>query len=88
MRLGNTPIVNSLKYQITNEEIHEIKEYLNYNYPLGNNRFKQQIEKALAATSWTQSTWQAKRCIQCWLNINHSDPCITRFQIGKNFTWF
>jgi putative transposase len=35
------------KYQIPDEEIHEIRECLNYNYPLGDDRFKQQIEKAL-----------------------------------------
>lgn len=35
------------KYQIPDEKIHEIRECLNYNYPLGNDRFKQQIEKSL-----------------------------------------
>ena len=34
MRLGNTPIVNSLKYQFPGSEIHEIRECLNYNYIL------------------------------------------------------
>ena len=35
------------KYQLLQEDIHQIRESLNFNYPLGNERFKQQIEKAL-----------------------------------------
>ena len=35
------------KLQIPDEDIHKIKKSLDYNYPLGNDRFKQQIENAL-----------------------------------------
>lgn len=35
------------KYKIPDEDIHEIRECLNYNYSVGNDRFKQQIERAL-----------------------------------------
>jgi putative transposase len=36
-----------LKLQIPDEDIHKIKKCLDYNYPLGNDRFKQEIETAL-----------------------------------------
>jgi putative transposase len=35
------------KYQVPQAAIHEIRECLTYNHPLGNDRFKEQIEKAL-----------------------------------------
>lgn len=35
------------KSQIPDEDLHEIKKSLDYNYPLGNERFKDQIEIAL-----------------------------------------
>ena len=38
------------KYQITDEEIHEIKACLNYTYSLAAERFKKQILKALDST--------------------------------------
>jgi putative transposase len=36
-----------LKHQIPEVEIHQIREYLAYNYLLGNARFRDQIETAL-----------------------------------------
>jgi len=33
--------------QIPDEDVHKIRKCLSYNYPLGNTRFKEQIEKAL-----------------------------------------
>lgn len=35
------------KYQIPEVNLHEIREALSYNYPLGNDRFREQVEKAL-----------------------------------------
>jgi putative transposase len=38
------------KYQIPEADIHEIRECLTYNHPVGNDRFKEQIETALGRT--------------------------------------
>jgi putative transposase len=35
------------KHQVAQADIHEIRECLTYNYPLGNDRFKEQVEKTL-----------------------------------------
>ena len=35
------------KYQVSDADIHEIREALNYNFPLGNERFREQVEGML-----------------------------------------
>lgn len=38
------------KTQIPEEDLHIIKESMKYNYPLGSQRFKEQVESALGRT--------------------------------------
>ena len=38
------------KYQIPETDIHEIRKSIDYNFPLGNDRFREQIENALGKT--------------------------------------
>lgn len=39
------------KTQLPDEDLHAIKESMKFNYPLGNERFKMQVEAALGRTA-------------------------------------
>ncbi|MGH8588635.1 MAG: hypothetical protein ACREXX_04635 [Gammaproteobacteria bacterium] len=59
--------------QIPETDIHEIQECLAYNHPLGNDRFREQIESTLGKrVGWRQRGRSPKQC-RC-TKINHYDP--------------
>ncbi|HEU5338641.1 MAG TPA: hypothetical protein VFU39_05070, partial [Sulfuricaulis sp.] len=66
-RLGHAPETRQFAYRelfrhrLSDQDIHAIRESLAYNYPLGNDRFREQVESALGRRVGEKQRGRPKR---------------------------